>query len=159
MGAEIPFFDEGVNPAFATKERDTVYAIVYDPIRDAVLCLDWKNYGWRTFVIGGVDSNEDVASAAYREVCEETGYVRARYQCTVGKVRSRYFANHKCINHVANATGVLFVLDDSTQAPTLESETRHHSYVWIARTEVAAFVNLRSQSYIWNCALAHIRAP
>jgi hypothetical protein len=152
---EIPYFeDEETKPqsGFPTVERETINAVIYDPATDEVLCLDWNNFDWKTFIIGGVEDGEDLVVAALREIEEETGYTDLEFVADFGKMKSGYFAAHKKENRLANATGLLFILKSRTQKHISEAEKSVHTVVWIPRTEVANYVDLSSQKYAWEKA-------
>ncbi len=152
----IPYFEDEeskLNPDLPIVERDTINAIIYDPVKNEVLCLDWEKFGWKTFVIGGIENNEDPIAAATREIQEETGYKNIKFIAEVGRSKSGYYAAHKKENRISNAVGLLFELVDSEQVDTKESETANHVIKWIPKDEVSSYISLASQKYIWEKAL------
>ena len=99
MQNDIPYFedeDSKLKPDLPIVERETINAILYNPETKEVLCLDWEKFGWKTFVIGGVEDNESPREAAIREIEEETGYVNLEFIADLGRLRSGYFAAHNC---------------------------------------------------------------
>ncbi len=157
MTAEnIPYFEDEkskINPDFPIVERDNINAVIFNPKTNEILCLDWEKFGWHTFIIGGIDNGEDPIGAALREIKEETGYVHVKFISEITKVKAGYFAAHKNENRVTNATGLLFELVDDEKVETDEAETQNHVIKWIPKSEVAGFINLESQKYVWEKAL------
>ncbi|MBU0977904.1 MAG: class I tRNA ligase family protein, partial [Nanoarchaeota archaeon] len=68
--------------------RSSIFAIVKHWSEDKYLCLDWKNFNWKSLIIGEVDTGEKFEEAAVREVREETGY------SDIKSIREIGFENH-----------------------------------------------------------------
>ena len=156
----IPYFeDEESKPKQGSPvvERATINAILWDPSADTFLCLDWQKFGWKTFIIGGIDEGEEAARAAAREIVEETGYSDVTFVAELGKLRSGYFAAHKNENRIAHTTGLLFKLKSRAQAARENAAALPHTFQWVPRSEVGEFITLSSQKYLWNKAQAHCR--
>lgn len=152
----IPYFEDEqskLKPGLQPVERESINAILYDPARNQILCLDWKEWGWRTFIIGGVEGGEDPVQAALREIGEETGYKNIRFVSELGKTRSGYFAAHKNENRISNATGLLFELLNDEKDEVNQSALPH-IFVWMHRDQVSDYLTLSSQKYIWDRAQA-----
>lgn len=153
---EIPYFEEEdskLKPDLPIIERDSINAVVYNPKTNEVLCLYWEKFGWKTFVIGGIENNEEAVVAAEREILEETGYKNIKFISIIGKTKSGYYAAHKGENRISNSTGILFELLDTERVEVKESETTHHIFKWIPKDDVKDFINISSQKYIWGKAL------
>jgi 8-oxo-dGTP pyrophosphatase MutT (NUDIX family) len=152
---EIPYFEDETSklrPDLPIVERETINAIVWNPETDEVLCLDWEKFGWKTFIIGGIENNEDPTETAIREIEEETGYTNIEFLAELGKLRSGYFATHKNQNRIANTVGFLFKLTD-TEKKDVDATNLPHVFKWIKREDVASYINLSSQKYLWEKAL------
>lgn len=152
---EIPYFEDEESkpvPGVPTVERETIYAVVYNPGKDEVLCLDWEKFGWKSFIIGGVEEGEDPVVAAAREITEESGYMNLEFVATLGRTRSAYYAAHKKENRIANAVGVLFRLTNEEQNPDIKPDTTNHIHRWVPRSQIDSFINLSSQKYVWGKA-------
>lgn len=112
-------------------ERKAVQAIIKDPKTGKILCLKWKEQPWTTFVVGGVEGNEDVVEAARREVFEETGYKNLKFKKILGgMVKSEFFAAHKDVNRIAYFNAVLFELENDERAEVTAEELAKHEVVW-----------------------------
>jgi len=157
MTEEIPFFEDQVDkirPGEPTVERNAVNAVVYDQFTDKILCLKWNKHDWNTFIIGGIEGEEDPIEAAIREIEEETGYKNIEFVQELGKTKAAFYAAHKKVNRIANNTGLLFKLVDSEQNEVSEEELENHSMIWVPRNEVESFINIPPQKHIWKKAMS-----
>lgn len=156
MSEEIPYFEDQVDkvrPEEPTVERNAVNAIVYDSKTKKVLCLRWNEYDWNTFIIGGIEGEEDPVEAAKREILEETGYKNVEFIEEIGKTKAAFYAAHKKVNRIANNTGLLFKLVDEEQDQVSDEELEKHSMIWVPKEEVADFINIDPQKHKWQIAL------
>jgi len=135
---------------YPTVTRRTVYVILRNPKTDEYLTLDWGEFGWRTFIVGGVDENEDLITAAKREIMEETGYKNLRFVKNLHKSCGSYFAAHKKENRLADADGLLFELIDEEQGPISKEEEKKHTMRWTKAKEVDNCITISSQKYAWE---------
>lgn len=73
--------------------RQTIFAILRDPLEEKFAILSRLNTEDPnfTFVLGGVDRNEDPHDAAHREIIEETGYVDIRMVSHVGEFQTQFW--------------------------------------------------------------------
>ena len=133
-----------------TVNRDTVYAILRNPKTNEFLCLDWKNYNWHTFIIGGIDKNETPVKAAEREIKEETGYTNIKFVKSLTYVSASYFAAHKDENRDSIAQAFVFDLLNEERKKTKEEDSKNHKLVWLKKDNVAKFLNLKSQEFSWK---------
>ena len=159
MTDTIPYFEDERSkplPGLPIVERETINAVLYDPKTNRILCLDWPKFEWHTFIIGGIENGEDPVECAEREILEETGYKNIKLLASLGKTRAGYYAAHKKENRISTADCLLFELVDEERASTKESETANHTIKWVSRDEVSAFIDLKSQSYLWEMAMKKI---
>ncbi len=134
-----------------TVDRNTVHVFVKHWSEDKFLCLDWKNFGWKSGVIGGVNEKEDWLDAAKREVKEETGYVNMGIEKDIGlEVHNHFFAVHKDENRYAVGRGFVFKLKDDQKQLTDKDDTKHHDLVWVDASEMDSYLNLDSQKFLWK---------
>ena len=158
MNDNIPYFEDEsskLRPDLPIVERETVNVVLWNQKADKILCLDWQKFGWKTFIIGGVEKGEDPKTTARREIEEETGYINIEFMADLGKLRSGYFATHKNENRIANTTGFLFKLIGDGQKP-VDKANLPHEFKWVPKEEVASFINLSSQKYLWEEALTFL---
>ncbi len=131
----VPNIIDKRNPPVAGKktvERKNVHAIVRDPSTGKYLGLQWKNFDWLTFPMGGIEDGEDAATAAQREVLEETGFKNLKViRVLAGQARAEYFAAHKDQNRVSYTTAVLLELVDHAQVPLSPEEKEKYDIVWL----------------------------
>lgn len=160
MNEPIPRFestDHPVRPDAPTVERETINAIIINPKTNEVLCLDWTTYGWRSFIIGGIENDEDMVTAALREIKEESGYTNLKFIAAVAKGVSVFYAPHKNVNRISNDTALLFELVDDSRETVEKSEQSLHEAKWIPKDEVPTFLNLEPPQYYWKKALEYIK--
>lgn len=137
----LPHCVDSKNPPRAGKktvERQAVHGLVYDPKTKKYLCVQWKEFPWIGFVIGGVEpSDKDVVEAARREILEETGYKNLKLiRVMGGQVVSEYYAAHKDENRKAYATPVYFELENDERVEVAKEERAKHEAIWLNRSEL-----------------------
>ena len=118
-------------------ERNAVQVIIRDPKNQKILCLKWKKQPWTTFIVGGVEGNEDVVEAAKREALEETGYKNLKFiKVLGGKVRSEFFAAHKDVNRIAYFNVAYFELENEERNEISAEENEIHELVWLDQKDI-----------------------
>ncbi len=137
-----------------TVKRKTICALLYDPKKKRYLCLDWKKYGWRSGIIGGVKEGEDHLAAAKREIKEETGYKNFHFVRFIGgETHNHFFAAHKDVNRYALSEGMLFKLVDDEKTEIEAEHLKNHQPVWINEQEMAGWLNLPNFKYMWQAVV------
>ena len=136
----MPLRTDKTNPHRPGKEvieRNAVQVIIRDPKNQKILCLKWKKQPWTTFIVGGVEGNEDVVEAAKREALEETGYKNLKFiKVLGGKVRSEFFAAHKDVNRIAYFNVAYFELENEERNEISAEENEIHELVWLDQKDI-----------------------
>ncbi|HPF95016.1 MAG TPA: class I tRNA ligase family protein [bacterium] len=139
-----------------TVARKTVQALIRDPKNGKILCLNWKKHPWTTFVIGGVEGDEDPVDAILREIKEETGYTNLSLVRQLGpSLVAEYFAAHKNENRYADVTGYLFELISDEHEIISAEEQEKHELVWLDRSEITPERMTCSELGAWMWNLDH----
>lgn len=160
-----PYFIDERNPVRTDKEyteRRIVSAVVHDVDADKFLCIKWQKFPWTSFVIGGVEPNEDVVEAAKREVLEETGYDDIEFRRVLGDYGAEFYAANKGVNRKTHATAVLFELKSHKQVKVSDEEMAIQKPVWLKREEIKqedfpaydetmlALARMDDANYVWT---------
>ncbi len=136
-------------------ERNIVEVIIKHWDKDEYFCLDWKKFGWKSFIIGGIEKGETQEEAAVREMKEESGYQNMKVISGIAhEVHSKFFAEHKDINRHAKRTYVYIELLDGEYIEPQEEDVQNHKGSWIKRDDVADFLNLAEAQMAWDALRA-----
>jgi leucyl-tRNA synthetase len=160
----VPFYvktdgPDAVRHDKETVHRDSVYGIVKHWKEDKYLCLDWKKFNWKSFIIGGIEKNETPEEAIVREVKEETGYQNIKSIKRVSiEVFSKFFAHHKDVNRHARYIPFLVELGSDEYIQPNPEDVKNHEAVWLHKNDVANFLNLENNSLIWDVYIKGGRA-
>ncbi len=131
-------------------ERKAIQAIVRNTKTGKILCLKWKKQPWTTFIVGGIEGNEDIVEAARREVLEETGYKNLKYVRTLGgTVKSEFFAAHKDENRVAYFNVVYFELENEDANEISVEEKEKHEPIWLDIKDIRSDTMQCGELDIW----------
>ena len=131
-------------------KRDTVLVIAKHWAEDKYLCLDWGNFKWHSFVLGGIENGESAEQAAVRELKEETGFTDVKsIEVLPYQMHNYFYAKHKGENRYARYTTVYIELGSNAQVPTDERETKNHQYQWVAEKDISEFINLENNHFAY----------
>ncbi len=118
-------------------DKEVVVAIIKNPKNLKYLCLKWKKNSWKTFVSGGIEKDEDVLTAARREIEEETGYTDLKFIKTLpGKVHTRIYHNLKKENREAHMSSIYFELNSDKRKEISKEENELHEILWLTDNDV-----------------------
>jgi leucyl-tRNA synthetase len=133
-------------------ERKVIVAVVKHWEEDKYLCLDWGEFGWKSFVIGGIEKGETGEEAALREAQEETGYQNLKFIKQIGgEVHANFNARHKKIgNRYIKEGCYLIQLENEKHVDPEAEHTKNHKYLWLEKDEVSKFLNISHHSYYWD---------
>lgn len=139
-------------PQENSEHRTSIVAVVYDPEQQKYLTIDWGDLGGTLFIGGGVDSNEDVVSAAMREIAEETGYTDLKFIKQTEQVHYHYFAHSKNVARNIDATGLLLELTSPKKRATEleQDEQGKFSVGWVSKGEAMAKVHDVLHGYVFD---------
>ncbi len=129
--------------------RHIIHALVKHPDKDEVITLKWKKQPWHTFIIGGVEGEEDAIEAAKREVVEETGYKNLKFIKQMPfQVVAEFYAAHKDLNRKAYADVVMFELENLDQDKVSDEEADTHDIQWTPINELHKLWPVSELAYI-----------
>ncbi len=145
---------DAIRPGVDVVERKAVFGIVKHWKEDKYYCLDWEKFNWKSFIIGGVEEGETSEEAVLREVKEETGYQNIKSVKEVSyEVFSKFFATHKGVNRATYQRTFLVELASDEFVQPKPDDVKNHKGMWVGKKEVAAFLNLKAQQYVWKSYL------
>lgn len=132
--------------------RRSIVAIVRNPKTNDFLSINWGKLGGNLFVGGGRDEDEDIESAARREIREETGYKNLKLVSKTGKMHAHYFAHSKNVPRELEVYGLFFDLaDDERDEPKLEADEKgKFKTEWLPQTAIESKVTDALHSNVYQ---------
>jgi len=146
------------NPPRDGKEnvyRKIVHVVVQNKKGETML-LFWKGEVWGkrkpiSFLVGGIEDDENPVDAARREVLEEVGYKNLIHKQTLPFIaRVHFYAAHKGVNRTADVTCVVFGLEDEEKREVSLEELEKHDSRFISEGEVAKKINIEDDLFFWH---------
>jgi len=122
-------------PHEGAERRYTISAIIQRPSDNKFLFLKRKKFNRISPVIGGVEWDEDILTAAEREVFEETGYSVKATKTIWRLTESNFFAENKNIRRQRRDQPVILELISEIPNKVSDEELEKHEAVWLTYDE------------------------
>ncbi len=134
-----------------TSARDSAIGIVKHWKEDKYFVLDWKEFSWKSFVIGGIEKGETPEEAVVREVKEETGYQDIKSVKPIGfEIHTKFFARHKDVNRHGKFKTFLVELGSDKYKKPEEEHTKNHIGKWLEKEKISGYINLEDNKFLWE---------
>ncbi len=158
-GLPVPYFrfTEG-NAAYQhgspVVHRHNIVAVLKHRSEEKFLILKRPQFGRWTFVMWGIDKDENHINAAHREIMEETGYTDIGEGKSIAEeIHSEYYAAHKKENRYAINHAYLFHLQSNAQQSHQREEHEDFVIMWLNPEEVMQQLTGAPMRYIWQKVL------
>lgn len=134
--------------------KNSVVAIVHNPLTNEYLTINWEKNGGRLFVGGTRKNNESAVECAVREIAEETGYTDVSLVREGFKINHHYYAYNKDKYFNIEATPLLFELNsDKCDEQNLDAD-ENFNVEWVSRDvitgEIKDALHCKSFDYVLN---------
>ncbi len=126
-------------------KRNIVYCMVYDPRADKYLAVDFHTMTCVAPLTGGIESGEDIETAARREILEESGYKNLKFEGILGHYNSKFYHAGKDVNRNVAATQVYFTLENDERDEVSDAEKAIQDVVWLSKEELLDHPKLRTR--------------
>lgn len=129
-------------------ERDTVIVVV--KYEDKYLCVRYHKFNWQTFIMGGIEEEDDsVEGAARREVIEETGYTDIKNVELLSYVfQESFYAAHKDVNRLTTNRVLVVELGSLAKEEMTKEEQEIQEPVWVSKNELRDFLTFETHKKI-----------
>ncbi|MEG2310614.1 MAG: class I tRNA ligase family protein [Clostridia bacterium] len=130
-------------------QRNNVSVIIKHSSEDKYIVLDWIKMGWKSFVSGGIEPNENIIDAAIREMTEETGYYDVKEAHLINAINKNIaYIAHKDVNRVAMHYPVYIELASQKDQAVEFEDVKNHSFRWVNKDELLNTLNVDNQIFM-----------
>ncbi len=134
-----------------TEVRNSICGIVKHWKEDKYYLLDWKEFKWKSFILGGVEKGETPEEAVIREVKEETGYQDIKQVSSIGfESHAHFFAQHKDVNRYGKYKAFFVELNSDKFIEPKQEDVKNHIGKWVDKKDVLNFINLEEDIPFWK---------
>ncbi len=121
------------------QHRQSIVAIVEDPVANKFLTLNWgPKLGGTLFIGGGREEGEDEVTTALREIKEETGYANVEFVAKTELMHHHYFAFSKNVARNIEVIGLHFQLrgNEKGRKNLQHDEKGNFKIEWLNKDEI-----------------------
>ena len=150
-----PYFlgkeDEAINPQAETQFRRSVIAVVKDNKTNKYLCVKANKRFCQSFVMGGIEGEENPEQAAVREVEEETGYYDLKVLYTsLFVLHNHFYARYKGVNRYAHLYVVFCELTSNKRHDLSAEEKEKQETMWVSRENLKDFLSVNNNIFVYE---------